>query len=112
MLVTFSSSAHADITLFGDVAVRLLQLMGHSGTIPGAIVSEDIVKALQHLQAAIEEQQTTTEQYEEEDDDENDNEPPVSLAHRALPLIEMLQAAANANCNVMWEKSDPFDLIK
>ena len=28
MLVTFSCPAHADITMFGDVAVRLLELMG------------------------------------------------------------------------------------
>jgi hypothetical protein len=37
MLITFSCSAYADITMFGDVAVRLLRLTGHSGTVPGAI---------------------------------------------------------------------------
>ena len=36
MVVTFSCSAYADIMMFGDVAVRLLRLMGHSGTLPGA----------------------------------------------------------------------------
>jgi hypothetical protein len=34
MLVTFSCPAYASITMFGDVAVRLLKLMGHSGTGP------------------------------------------------------------------------------
>jgi hypothetical protein len=28
----------------------------------------------------------------------------VSLAHRALPLIELLQAAATQGKNVMWDK--------
>ncbi|MBE0436458.1 MAG: DUF1840 family protein, partial [Methylomicrobium sp.] len=32
-------------------------------------------------------------------------EKPVSLAHRALPLIELLTAAAKANCNVMWDRN-------
>ena len=40
MLVTFSCPAYADITMFGDVAVRLLQLMGHSGTVPGALLAD------------------------------------------------------------------------
>ena len=34
MLVTFSCPAYANIMMFGDVAVRLLELMGHSGTVP------------------------------------------------------------------------------
>ena len=40
MLVTFSTSAYADITMFGDVALRLLKLMGHSATVPGAMRQE------------------------------------------------------------------------
>ena len=32
-----------------------------------------------------------------------DDEPAVSLAHRALPLIELLRAAAKAKCNLMWD---------
>jgi hypothetical protein len=38
MLVTFTCKAYADITLFGNVAVSLLRLMGHSGTVPGALL--------------------------------------------------------------------------
>jgi Domain of unknown function (DUF1840) len=34
-----------------------------------------------------------------------DEEPHVSLANRAFPLVEMLTAAAEANCNVMWNKN-------
>ncbi len=35
MPVTLFCPAYANITMFGDVAVRLLKLMGHSGTVPG-----------------------------------------------------------------------------
>ena len=42
MIVTFKTKPYADITMFGDVAIHLLKLMGHSGTVPGAIVAEDV----------------------------------------------------------------------
>jgi len=100
VLVTFSCPAYADITMFGDVAVRLLKLMGHSGTVPGALLAEDIPAALARLEAAIEaEKQLPEPQAPEAEDDE----PAVSLPHRALPLIELLKAAAKAECNVMWD---------
>jgi hypothetical protein len=31
-----------------------------------------------------------------------EDDPPVSLSHRALPLIELLKAAARDECSVMW----------
>ncbi len=40
MIVTFRSKAHADIIMFGDIAIKLLKLMGHSGTVPGALLAE------------------------------------------------------------------------
>jgi len=42
MLVTFTTKAYADITMFGDVAVAMLKMMGHSTTVPGAIVAEEV----------------------------------------------------------------------
>jgi len=105
MLVTFSTPAYADITMFGDVAVHMLKLMGHSETVPGAILAEDVQASLERLQAAIEaEQQLPEPEKSGDEEDEEDDEPVVSLSHRALPLIELLEAAAKANCNVMWSK--------
>jgi hypothetical protein len=46
MLVTFTCKAYADITLFGNVAVSLLRLMGHSGTVPGALLRTGIRRRL------------------------------------------------------------------
>ena len=54
MLVTFSCPAYASITMFGDVAIRLLELMGHSGTVPGALLADDVQAALKRLEAAVE----------------------------------------------------------
>jgi len=100
MLVTFSCPAYADITMFGDVAHQLLKMMGHSGTVPSALSAEDVMPALEHLEAAV----ALNTQSENPKEDE-DGEPVVSLSHRALPLIELLKAAAKAECHVMWESN-------
>jgi hypothetical protein len=89
--------------MFGDVAVRLLKLMGHGGTVPGALLAEDVPAALERLQAAIEKEKQLPDEQAPEAGDE---EPAVSLPHRALPLIELLKAAAKANCNVMWDSGN------
>ena len=104
MLVTFSTPTYADITMFGDVAIRMLKMMGHSDTVPGAILAEDVQASLERLQAAIEAEQQLPEPEKSGDEEDEDDEPVVSLSHRALPLLELLEAAAKANENVMWSK--------
>jgi hypothetical protein len=90
--------------MFGDVAVRLLELVGYSGTVPGALLAEDVEAALERLEAAVEEDEQLPEPGESAQVD--DDEPAVSLAHRALPLIELLKAAAKAKCNLMWDSGN------
>ena len=99
MLVTFSTDAHADITMFGDVALAMLKKMGHSATVPGAILAEDVPAALNQLTVAIEAEKDSQPVEQQDDDDE----PIVSMVHRAMPLIDLLSAAARDECNVMWK---------
>jgi len=98
LLVTFTTDAYADITMFGDVALKMLKMMGHSATVPGAILAEDIPAALDQLTIAINAEKISP-QIQGEDGDEQ----VVSMAHRGLPLINLLSAAIKANCNVMWK---------
>ena len=98
MLVTFTTKAYADITMFGDVALTMLKMMGHSATVPGAILAEEVPVALSRLKAAIDADQSSPLLAEK-----NSDEPVVSMAHRALPLINLLAAAAKAENNVMWK---------
>ena len=104
MLVTFSCPAYANITMFGDVAVHLLKLMGHSGTVPGVLLADDVPAALARLAAAIEADEQLPEP--REPGVTEDDESAVSLPHRALPLIDLLKAAAKEQCNVMWDSSN------
>ena len=101
--MTFKTKAYSNITMFGDVAIRLLKLMGHSGTVPSAILADDVPAALERLQAAIAEEKRKAAAMRREEPEDDEKEPPVSLANRALPLIELLEAAAKQNCDVMWE---------
>lgn len=100
MLVTFTCNAYENIIYFGDVAARLLTLMGHSGTIPGAIKAEHIGEALERLQAGI--GRSVTNDSSSQSNDEEENEPDISLVNRAIPLINMLKAAKKANCDILW----------
>lgn len=105
MLITFSCPVYADITMFGDVALRLIKLMGHSGTIPGALAAEDVAPALQRLEAAIQADKESSA-LEEESGEGEEGEPVVSLSLRAWPLIQLLKAAAKAESHVMWDSSN------
>ena len=102
MLITFTTPVYADITMFGDVALNMLKLMGHSATVPGALLVEDIPEALQRLEAAVEVDRQSPQPPAEGED----GEAAVSLSHRALPLIELLKAAIKANRNVMWDSNN------
>jgi len=103
MLVTFSCPAYTNITMFGDVAIQLLKYMGHSGTVPSALMAEDVAAALERLQKEIKKQAQLM--LPQDSLDKNDEEPEVTLSHRALPLIELLKAAEKEKCNVMWESN-------
>jgi hypothetical protein len=97
MLVTFTTDAHASITMFGDVALAMLKMMGHSGTVPSAILAADVPDALRRLTAAIDAEKISQPVSGDDADDSV-----VSMAHRAQPLIDLFAAAAKAECNVMW----------
>lgn len=101
MLITFSTPAHGDVTMFGDVALQLLKMMGRDDTVPSAFYAEDVQSALQRLKAALD-QAHSTPSPNVLSEDEGD-EATVSLSHRALPLIELLEAAVLEKGAVMWE---------
>ena len=98
MLVRFDSKA-GTLTTFGDVAVKLLKLMGQSGAVPGAILAQDIPAAVARLRQGIGQEPPVRPQ-----GGSDDNEPPVNLSQRAFPLIELLERAAKIGADVIWEE--------
>ena len=95
-LIRFHSRAAGDFNMFEEVAVSLLKKMGHSGTVPSALMPEDIPQALERLKAAMSVEP-------EEPVKSGDDEPAVSLSRRAYPLVKMLEASLAEECEVMWD---------
>ncbi len=100
MLIKFDSSA-GTLTMFGDVALQLLKLAGHSGAVPSAILAADLPDVLKRLEQGL---GTVVEPVRPEQD-EPGAIPAVSLQKRAFPLLELLKAAAAGGHDVMWDRA-------
>ena len=103
MLITFETKAYANITMFGDVAIKLIKSMGHSGTIPGAIKGDDLPKALEQLQTSVRAEMAIDQDCDQEQASDG-SENYVSIDKRAKPLLELLEAAIEQNTDVMWDE--------
>lgn len=117
MLVTFSSTATDSITMFGDVAVALIKMMGNTGRVPSALGADEVSAALQRLESAIQQLRVQLHAQpaappamnedwgsdDQKEEDDKNREPPVDLATRAVPLIALLKRAAAAHAPVMWK---------
>lgn len=101
MLVTFETAAYPRITLFGDVAIKILELMGQSGSVPGALAPADVPGAAEKLRLELE-RLAEPETEVAPEDQENNTPPPVSLQQRAFPILELLRAAEREQAHVTW----------
>lgn len=103
MLITFKSKAAGDVIMFGDVAKQMLVAMGKSVDKQGIITVEQLPEAIKRLKQAAAE--TKAQQKPEAEDDEPkraDGHVAVSLAQRAVPLIELLEYSLKAKAPVTW----------
>lgn len=89
-LVIFQCLHYARIPMFEAIARTLLNMMGHSGAIPSAYSPEDLPVALASLEYALQHQVVETEGDQ------------VSLHHRAVPLIQLLNYAIKHHEAVFW----------
>jgi len=99
MLITFKTSAYANITMLGDVGHKMLDMMAFGSTVPGAIIAQDVLTALDNLKSALDKLPPQVESAGEADEDQ----PAVSMQTRAIPLVELLQAAAADETHIRWE---------
>ena len=94
--------------MFGDVAVTLLKMAGHSGTVPSALLAADVPSALARLKQKLAATGSEGDSKQKGRPDVQDAEkaPAVGLRQRAYPLIQLLSAAAEQGCDVMWEEGN------
>ena len=88
--------------MFGEVALQLIALMGHGGSVPGAIAAVDVPAALARLQQALA-AASATAAVDAADEANEAGERKVGLQQRAAPLLAMLGHAVAAKSYVMWD---------
>jgi hypothetical protein len=109
VLIRFTSEVGGFI-MFGDVALQLLRMSGHSGSVPGAIGVQEMAQALLRLEAAVLAQNTAHENDAhssacsgaQSEDEGQGAEASVSLARRAFPLLELMRRASAEACAIQW----------
>jgi hypothetical protein len=92
MIVIFQSPASGDVIMFGDVAKRMMKLMGKEPTDKGIVTVEQLPDAIARIKAAIEEDKQQRAGRDPEDQPQTEkaegggSRPYVS--QRAVPLLE------------------------
>lgn len=102
MLIKFSCDSTGSFTMLGEDALALVNLMKDKKQVEGILRGQDIDHALNQLRQRLRSRDTTpgqdtvasTEAGNGANGDEEEDEEPVDLAVRAVPLIEMLEAAS------------------
>jgi hypothetical protein len=105
MIVTFSSPASGDVIMFGDVAQRMMEIMGKDRSDKGIVTVEQLPDAIDRLRAAVAADKAQRAGNIDADDERNRErgEPIfVSLAQRAVPLLELLERSLKKNKPVTW----------
>jgi hypothetical protein len=109
MLVTFESKV-GRITMVGDTAVQLLRLMGHSGTIPSALLAADIPAALAALAQGLAALDAMPAEAGADERGHGETPEPISLRTRAYPLIQLLEDSAKHSADLLWAQGSSAPL--
>lgn len=108
MIVTFKSAASADVIYFGDVAKRMMELMGKEAGERGIVTVEQLPEAIARLKAAIAADKESHRRHLLDETPKMENaegggaRPFVSLTQRAAPLLAMLEESLGEDKPVMW----------
>ncbi|MFN3883764.1 MAG: DUF1840 domain-containing protein [Rhodocyclaceae bacterium] len=108
MIITFKSQASADVIYFGDVAYRLIELMGKEPADQGIFTVEQLPQAIARLKAAIAADRQAHRRLVQADEAGSETTPDggarprVSLTQRALPLLAMLEESLAGGEPVVW----------
>lgn len=102
MIVTFKSKAAGDVIMFGDAAHALMKVMGKDVDRTGIITPEQLPGAITALKAAIDESRRQPGPNEDDEAAKPAMTQHVSLAQRAIPLLELLEWAQKKNAPVTW----------
>jgi Domain of unknown function (DUF1840) len=107
-MISFQSSAAADVMMFDDIAKRMMEIMGKEASDRGIITVEqlpDVISRLKHAIAADRSHHAGEREEDRPQTEEAPNggrRPYVSLAQRAVPLLELLEYSLKDEKPVLW----------
>ncbi|MBC7456588.1 MAG: DUF1840 domain-containing protein [Massilia sp.] len=112
MLVTFTSKAAAEVTMYKEHAKRILDLLGkdvNRGVITAAeaaqavaVVEKEIAETRLHQGSDDVQRDIHAHHGEVGDDTDHEGMEVVSFATRAYPLLEMMRAARDGGHDLLW----------
>ena len=108
MIVTFQSQAAGDVIMFGDVAKRMMEIMGKAPEDKGIVTVEQLPDAIARLRAAVAAEKARLAGKSDDDLPQTEQgegggtRPFVSIAQRAVPLLELLEFALRKKRVVVW----------
>ena len=108
MIVIFQSPASGDVIMFGDVAYKLMEVMGKEPAAKGIVRVEQLPDAIASLKAAVARDKESRAGLSEDDLPQTEEAPDggkrayVSLTQRAVPLIELLEWSLKKHVPVVW----------
>jgi len=111
MLIVFHAKSSAEVLMFSQHALPILQAAGKSfddGVLPerGVITRAQLPAAVQGIERAMAITKETDENPDTDDDNDDKVHPinePVSFRRRAYPLLAMLRLANEKQEDVIWE---------
>ncbi|MFO1394362.1 MAG: DUF1840 family protein [Steroidobacteraceae bacterium] len=107
MIVKFSTR-HDEVYMHGEAALALIAGMGHTATVPGAILAPDLPAALATLERTLETEGSRVPvppSVTDGDAARAEHEAPVTLATRAVPLVATIRVAIARDSNLMWDRA-------
>lgn len=102
MLITFKSSAGADVVTFEENAKQILSVVGKDlSTAPGVITVEQLSAAISKIKAAIASDKLIPAQ-QKSLEEEAESGQDVSFSQRALPFLKLLESSLEEKMPVVW----------
>lgn len=107
MLIIFKSKAAGDVMMFGDVAHTLMEIMGKAPEPKGIVTVGQLPEAIARLKAAVAQDKAANPVVDHDEriyekTPEGGKREVVSLARRAVPLIELLEYSLREEVPVTW----------
>ncbi|MDE2402603.1 MAG: DUF1840 domain-containing protein [Burkholderiales bacterium] len=102
MSLKFKSQAAEDVVMLQVHAQQVLQVIGRDANQPGVLEVKDLPTALALLKGLPDPTVQPSDPDDEDDPSLHRPEEPVSLRHRAWPLIKMVERSLAAQQPVTW----------